>query len=87
MQVLHRNTLKIELITEEAQDSVNIHMEKLTKRELELLQYLAQGLSNKELADILFLSITTIKWHLSHIYNKLGVANRFEATKAFEKLT
>jgi len=60
--------------------------EKLTKRELELLAYLDQGLSNQNLADVLFLSVATIKWHLSHIYSKLGVKNRLGAIKAFQKI-
>jgi LuxR family maltose regulon positive regulatory protein len=60
--------------------------EKLSKRELELLSYLDQGLSNQALADVLFLSVATIKWHLSHIYTKLGVKNRLEAIKAYQKI-
>ena len=60
--------------------------EKLSKRERELLSYLDQGLSNQALADVLFLSVATIKWHLSHIYTKLGVKNRLEAIKAYQKI-
>ncbi|MEH6347827.1 MAG: LuxR C-terminal-related transcriptional regulator [Bermanella sp.] len=71
---------------ESASKENNAPGEKLTKRELELLGYLDQGLSNQNLADVLFLSVATIKWHLSHIYTKLGVKNRLGAIKAFQKL-
>lgn len=55
----------------------------LTKREIELLSLLQQGLSNKELAESLFVSESTIKWHLSRVYIKLGAKNRLEAIKIF----
>ncbi len=56
-------------------------IEKLTNRESELLTLLKQGLSNKELANSMFVSESTVKWHLSRIYIKLGVKNRLEATQ------
>lgn len=55
----------------------------LTKRESELLLLLKQGLSNKELAANLFVSESTVKWHLSRIYTKLGAKNRVDALKLF----
>lgn len=51
----------------------------LTKRELQILGLLDSGLSNKKLADNLFVTEGTIKWHLHNIYSKLGVENRVEA--------
>jgi DNA-binding NarL/FixJ family response regulator len=51
----------------------------LTERELEILCLAASGLRNKEIADRLFLSQRTIEGHLSHVFNKLGVASRTEA--------
>ncbi len=48
----------------------------LTARELEIVESLAKGLSNKEVARALFVSEATIKTHLVHIYAKLGVENR-----------
>jgi len=51
----------------------------LTDRELEILCLAAIGLRNKEIADRLFLSLRTVEGHLSHVFNKLGVASRTEA--------
>ncbi|XBH21094.1 response regulator transcription factor [Jonesiaceae bacterium BS-20] len=51
----------------------------LSARELEILELLAQGKSNKELAAQLFISQATIKTHLVHIFDKLGAENRTAA--------
>ena len=53
--------------------------EALSAREIELLQALASGASNRELAAQLFISEATVKTHLIHIYQKLGVDNRTAA--------
>jgi DNA-binding NarL/FixJ family response regulator len=53
----------------------------LTKREREIVEYLAAGRSNREIAGQLMLSERTIKYHLTRIYRKLGVAGRTEAAK------
>jgi DNA-binding NarL/FixJ family response regulator len=52
--------------------------EPLTKREAEVLQLLAQGLANKQIASTLGISEHTVKFHISSIYSKLGVNNRAE---------
>lgn len=52
----------------------------LTRRELEILELVADGSSNAQLARRLWVSEQTIKFHLSNIYRKTGVANRTEAT-------
>ena len=54
-------------------------VEKLSPRELEVLRHLVGGLSNDELAKVLFVSLSTIKTHLLHIYAKLDVKNRTSA--------
>jgi ATP/maltotriose-dependent transcriptional regulator MalT len=51
----------------------------LTKRELEVLCLLAQGQTNQEIAQSLFVSTLTVKTHVHHIIGKLGVSDRTQA--------
>lgn len=53
----------------------------LTRRELEILQLVAEGHSNSQLARMLWVTEQTVKFHLSNIYRKLDVANRTEASR------
>ena len=53
----------------------------LSERELDILRLVAEGLSNTDIASRLFVTGQTVKFHLSNIYRKLGVANRTEATR------
>jgi two-component system, NarL family, response regulator YdfI len=53
----------------------------LTPREKEVLQLLAQGLPNKQIAQRIGISENTIKYHISSIYSKLGASNRTEAVR------
>lgn len=53
--------------------------ERLTRREREVLRLVADGLTNREVAGRLFISEVTVKVHLRHVYEKLGVRNRMEA--------
>src|SRR5438445_4625459 len=53
----------------------------LTPREVEILQLVAQGLSNSELADRLRVSDQTVKFHLSNVYRKLHVESRAKASR------
>ena len=48
----------------------------LTEREIEIVDLLARGMSNRDIADDLIVSVATVKAHLSHIYTKLGVDTR-----------
>jgi DNA-binding CsgD family transcriptional regulator len=59
----------------------------LTPTELDVARLVSEGLSNPEVADRLYVSRSTVKAHLAHIYAKLGVANRTElATLASREL-
>jgi DNA-binding NarL/FixJ family response regulator len=53
----------------------------LTRRELEILQLVAEGHSNSQLARTLWVTEQTVKFHLSNIYRKLDVSNRTEASR------
>jgi len=54
---------------------------KLSRRELEILERLSAGLSNKEIAAELFIAEPTVRNHVSAIYDKMGAANRAEAAR------
>jgi DNA-binding NarL/FixJ family response regulator len=53
----------------------------LTAREVDVLRLIAQGLSDKDVAEQLILSPRTINAHLTSIYSKLGVSSRAAATR------
>ena len=53
----------------------------LTDREAEVLSYLADGWSNDEIADRLGIGTRTVRFHLDHVYRKLGVGRRTEAVR------
>lgn len=57
----------------------DIRSKTLTQREFEVLRELAKGLSNKEIAHMLFISDKTVKIHISNIYKKLKVKSRSQA--------
>ena len=62
-------------------DTVSSHdlVEPLTQREREVLALLAQGLTNKDIAQALFVSVRTVEAHLRNVYGKLSVRSRTEA--------
>ena len=74
----HRRTLAPEVVDLLAQ-RVGRPQESLSTRELEILRALSTGSSNKELAKQLFISEATVKTHLIHIFQKLGVETRTAA--------
>ena len=68
-----------ETATKEKEISKNGLIEPLSDRELEVLQCLVEGLSNREIAHKLTVSLSTIKTHTRNIYGKLGVNSRTQA--------
>jgi LuxR family transcriptional regulator len=54
-------------------------LRKLTKREIEILQWTAQGKSSEEIASILHLSVNTINYHIKKSSAKLGASNKTAA--------
>ncbi|MEZ5041204.1 MAG: LuxR C-terminal-related transcriptional regulator [Saprospiraceae bacterium] len=70
---------------------VNIHAEQLaqiglSQREFEVLQLMATGCSNQEIADRLFISLNTVKTHSSNLFAKLGVKRRTQAVQKAKEL-
>lgn len=61
-------------------------VEPLTAREMEVLQLLADGLSNREIADRLVVTVGTVKWHAHNIYGKLDAQNRTQAAARAREL-
>jgi LuxR family maltose regulon positive regulatory protein len=61
-------------------------LEPLTDREKDILVYLANGVSNKEMARRIFVSENTVKFHLKNIYSKLAVNSRLQAINAARQM-
>lgn len=66
--------------------TAQIHKLGISKREFEILQLVAQGSTNQEIADQLFISLNTVKTHLSNLYQKLDVRRRTQAVEKGKQL-
>jgi DNA-binding NarL/FixJ family response regulator len=53
----------------------------LTEREVEVLSLVSSGMTNRGIAEALFISPSTVERHISNIFNKTGSANRADATR------
>jgi DNA-binding NarL/FixJ family response regulator len=71
------------MLDEAARPADTVKLRSLTRRELEVLEMIASGLTNAEAASRLHLSVHAIKFHLAAIYRRLGVTNRTEAAVAY----
>ena len=58
----------------------------ITKRELEILELMAQGMSNREIAEKLFVSENTVKTHSSHLFDKLSAKRRTQAVQIAKEM-
>ena len=72
-------TIAAKLMRDIAQDKPPGPGQGLTQRELEVLQHIARGMSNKEIAEALVLSEKTVKTHVSNVLQKLHLADRTQA--------
>ncbi len=79
----HETGLEVSL---RKKDTTSELIEDLSTRELEILQLISQGFTNRDISGKLFLSLNTVKWYNSNIFGKLGVRNRTEATRQAQKL-
>ena len=61
-------------------------VEPLSERELEVLQHIVEGLTNREIADRLYLSLFTVKAHARSIYDKLDAHSRTQAVARAREL-
>jgi LuxR family maltose regulon positive regulatory protein len=77
---------KQEAVGEEQTPSPPVLIEPLSERELEVLGLVAQGLSNREIADRLIISVGTVKTHVHNICGKLGVRGRTRASARAREL-
>lgn len=59
---------------------------RLTKREIEVLSLVIEGMSSKDVADALYVSKRTVDFHLANIYDKLQVSNRVQAFRRATRL-
>jgi DNA-binding NarL/FixJ family response regulator len=62
----------------------SVEVEELSSREREILELVAQGFANKEIARRIGVNDGTVRWHLSHVYDKLHVRSRTEAALKFQ---
>lgn len=72
--------------TSQSRPNTSSQIDPLSEREMQILRLMSARLSNRELAEELYLSVNTVKWYARNIYDKLGVANRREAGSRAKEL-
>lgn len=83
---IHKKSLLKPVVSSTEINYKKIEALEISKREYEVLQKIAEGLSNKEIADVLFLSESTIKTHVSNLLLKLDAKRRTQALKIAKSL-
>lgn len=79
--VLHPSVMLglLSYLADQPAEAAMLNLEDFSPREQEVLACLARGLSDRDIAQQLFISVRTVQTHLAHIYGKLGVHSRVEA--------
>jgi len=86
------DSLEVEFIENNSTNNINCDAHSngslycLTSREIDVLTLIDKGKSNKEIADILCLTISTVKTHILNIFGKLGVNRRIQAISKAKEL-
>lgn len=77
---------KITYVEKQKIDPLAVENTGLSKRELEILQMMARGMSNQEIGDELFISLSTVKTHVASIFSKLQAVRRTQAVEIAKSL-
>lgn len=77
---------RVVITTEFILDTEELERRGISKREYEVLQLMAEGMSNQEIAERLFVSLNTVKTHSTNLFAKLGVRRRTEAIRRAKEL-
>ncbi|WP_104734882.1 response regulator transcription factor [Hanstruepera ponticola] len=83
---IHKKSLPKEQLESNEIDTSKIQQLDITNREYEVLKFISEGLSNKEIGEKLFVSESTIKTHVSNLLVKLNAKRRTEAVKIAKQL-
>jgi LuxR family maltose regulon positive regulatory protein len=87
LQKILRATADVPQSRQDKGDRDGLLFEPLTTQEQRVLQLLVAGWSNQEIARELVISVNTVKYHTKHLYQKLGVRNRLQASTAARALS
>ena len=86
LKLTRKKTVIISSTEEFKLDEENLKRSGISKREFEVLELMAQGLSNQEIADKMFVSLNTIKTHTSNLFLKLDAKRRTQAIQKAKEL-
>jgi two-component system, NarL family, response regulator LiaR len=85
-KVIEEKIVYIKNNTDFTINGVALEQSGISKRELEVLQLMAEGCSNQEIADKLFVSLSTVKTHTSNLFEKLDVRRRTQAIEKAQRM-
>ncbi len=87
LKIINRQTPESVFLEKFVINSENLKSYGISDRELEVLELMAKGLSNQEIANQLFVSLHTVKTHSSNLYSKLNVKRRTQAIQKARELS